>query len=88
MTAGPLDALLDLVPHPRVLEHRTGGLQPRFRLSRLMAFEGVGIEEMGRAVPGVLATRVGLLTRTLRIDHDPKRIDRAVRGRSVPVRAP
>jgi len=72
MSTEPLEALLELVQHVRVLEHRPGSLRLRFRLGGVAALGGTDLEALARDVPGILRTRVDLLTRTLRVDYDPE----------------
>ena len=72
MSTGPLEALLELVSHVRVLDHRPGSLKLRFRLGAVAALSGTGLDSLARSVPGILETRVNPFTRTLRIDYDPE----------------
>lgn len=74
MSTEPLEALLELVPHVRVLDHRPGSLKLRFLLGALTARGGTDLTALAREVPGILRTRVNLLSRTLSIDYDPDRI--------------
>ena len=74
MSTGPLEALLELVSHVRVLDHRPGSLKLRFRLGGVAVLGGTDLEALAREVPGMRRTRVNLLTRTLSIDYDPERI--------------
>jgi hypothetical protein len=74
MATDPLEALLDLVPYVRVLDHRPGNLHLRFRLSGLAAFERAGLDELASAVPGIVNIRASLFRRALGIEYDPERI--------------
>lgn len=60
MSTEPLEALLQLVPHMGVLNHRPGSLKLGFRLGRAAAHSGTGLNSRPHSVPGILGTRVNL----------------------------
>jgi len=75
MVSDPLEALFDLVPFVRMLDHRPGDLRLRFRLSAIARIDRAALAALARTLPGILDTQASLLSRTLRIQYDPERIE-------------
>lgn len=69
-----VNVLLDLAPHTEIAHHVPGSIKLRLLWSGLPVFNGIDFEALMDAVPGVLETRVRLISRTVVIDYDPDRL--------------
>jgi hypothetical protein len=68
------DILVDLAPHTEIAHHVPGNIKLRLGWAGLSLLDGIDLEAFMHSVPGILETRVRLLSRTVDIDYDPDRL--------------
>jgi len=68
-----VNSLLDLAPHTEIAHHVPGSIKLRLLWSGLPVFNRIDFEALMNSVPGILETRVRLISRTVVIDYDPDR---------------
>ena len=69
-----VNMLVYLAPHTEIAHHTPGSIKLRLLWSGLAILDGIDLEAFIRAVPGILETRVRLLSRTVVIDYDQDRL--------------
>ena len=67
-----MDALTVLGPHSDVARNVSGKIELKLRLSGMNALLGNKWEGLIESIPGILSTRLRLLSRKIVIDYDPR----------------
>ena len=61
-----------LIPHTEVLKHAHGKLILGIKMSALNVIKGVDLEAVVKSIPGILETRMKLLSRSVSVTYDPE----------------
>jgi hypothetical protein len=67
-----MDALWVLGPHSDVAKHVAGKIELKLRISGLNALMGNNWEGLIESIPGILSSRLQLLSRKIVIEYDPR----------------
>lgn len=71
-----VDILVQMAPHTEVASHDQGKIKFRLFWSGLGLLDRLNFEALMESIPGILNTRVRLLSRTIVIDYDQARLPR------------
>jgi len=69
-----VNTILDLALHTEIAHHVPGSIKLRFLWSGLSVFNGIDFEALMNSIPGILETRVRLISRAVVIDYDQDRL--------------
>jgi hypothetical protein len=66
------ELLQRLIPHTEVLKHAQGKLILGIKMSALSVIKGVDLEALVKSIPGILETKMKLLSRSVAVTYDPE----------------
>ena len=66
--------LITLAPHTEIAEHHQGKIRLKLLMSGLKVVKNIDFDALARCIPGLLSMNVKMLSRSVVIDYDPKRL--------------
>jgi hypothetical protein len=68
----PVDDIIELASHTQIKRHTPGRIKLVLKYSGVKLIKKIDFSEVLTRIPGVLDTRVSILTRSVEVDYDPE----------------